>query len=115
MDTLDTLDTLLAVRELLDNPDNWTTKYFARNRQGNAINPLADEARCWCLLGAWQKVRQEVSINQTSAAGIALFPVLQASTSWFNDNHSHAYVMRALDRAISYHAMQSMQPANVRG
>lgn len=51
-----TVPVLRAMRDLLSNPDAWTQGVLARDFIGSEIEPLADEARCWCLIGAICKV-----------------------------------------------------------
>lgn len=92
-------DALRAAREKISTPEKWTQGAYARDAGGNAVRAAADDAVCWCALGAI------VSLNifpadREEAAG-ALYKVVP-EVSVFNDKpgRTHAEVMAVFAKAI---------------
>ena len=42
----------MTVAELLDSPEKWTKRAFAKDADGRHVNEQSDRAVCWCLAGA---------------------------------------------------------------
>lgn len=47
---------LQALQELFSVPGTWTTRFLARNKFGENVNPRSSNAVCWCFFGGIQKV-----------------------------------------------------------
>lgn len=45
----------MKIYELLDSPEKWTKKYYARDKAGYSTNSCDNYACCWCLVGAAMK------------------------------------------------------------
>lgn len=100
-------DILRAARGLLADPDRWTTKAYARAKDGRLARPEGAEAVCWCAFGALAKVGS----NEWSHPGgllrrsaRALFNDLPTGV---NDQRGHADVLAMYDRAIELAEAQS--------
>lgn len=50
-------ETLRGVIDLVDSDDKWTDGAYARNKVEQEVDPLDEEAKSWCTLGAVQRVR----------------------------------------------------------
>lgn len=59
------LDVLKGAREILSDPEKWTTHVSAQNGLGDPVPPLSANAVCWCAVGAIQKVAGERDDNDT--------------------------------------------------
>lgn len=42
----------MKIKDLLDSPEKWTKRAFARDKTGGVVSEFSDDAVCWCLLGA---------------------------------------------------------------
>lgn len=96
---------LIAVRKLIEKPENWTQGTYARNKDGETVSTYSSDAVCFCLSGAITRACfcNRLLVRETIAKEAAKFttdpdisPVPQ-----FNDTHSHAKVLALLDRLIS--------------
>lgn len=87
-------DQLEAVYRLIGKEDRWTTEDSAKDANGNAVNPLSDEACRWCLDGAFERCGLS-SFDSEKALGLP-----QHETPVFNDSHTHAEVLELLTTAI---------------
>lgn len=96
----------MKMRDLLDSPDKWTKGAYARNAAGNECLPIADEACCWCLRGAF--IRCYADTKTGEAAGRKLLVALNAlddkykgRITMFNDNPSTTFedIRRLLELA----------------
>jgi hypothetical protein len=99
------LDVLIAGRELLADPKNWTQRTLARNKAGDAVpDPWDPKATCFCSLGAVHKV---------VGKGTHLLPLKSKvrellhqavprhdNVVFFNDRSTHTEVLDLWDRAI---------------
>ena len=92
---------LRAARELITNPEHWTTGVLSRDEAGGFVTPRSPHAVCWCVLGACQKVGVPgalITIAQT------LLPECFSAiteVSLINDNDGHQAVLDLLDAAIA--------------
>jgi hypothetical protein len=94
------LDLLTAGQNLIRDPQHWTQKAFARTKEGHAVNELEPKAVCFCTLGALFKANQGGSGQTCEDAFRILHQVIPpGGIPMFNDNHTHAEVMAAFDRA----------------
>lgn len=101
---MDTLETLKAIKALIEDSNRWTQKIGARNRKGMHVNAADPKAVCWCVAGAHLRVTGEYRMSE-SAAWQA---IESASSRLFNfhainvnDIIGHAAVMQVLDAAIA--------------
>lgn len=92
-------DTLLATRDMLDEPKAWTQKASARDFQGNPVHATAEEAVSHDLFGAIV-----VSAESHKARELTLMflldcvPEMSKGLTWFNDNHTKDVVLCAIER-----------------
>jgi hypothetical protein len=92
-------DILRAARGKIERPENWTRDAEARNYYGDRVDRYDPDAVCWCLLGALGSVSPfEVEIRWS--AEDVLERVIDDNVPDFNDSHTHAEVLDALDEAI---------------
>lgn len=94
-------DVVREVRNLLADPDRWTQGDFAQNAMGDAVPAWANEAVCWCLVGAIEKVCDE----SEDVTEYEIETALRDFSGWdpissFNDNNPHAQVVTMLDRFL---------------
>lgn len=106
-------DQLEAVYRLIEKPEAWTQRAFARNDGDQTIDDeydcndegraLSDEecathpdARCWCLYGAAYKTGIDDDLGFTRALGMKVLH----EVSDFNDSHTHGEVLDLLKSAI---------------
>lgn len=96
---MDTLATLLKMREILADPSAWTKNVAARNAIDNVVHPASARAVCWCLEGALAKAGG--CTNDDYQTFRRLITGTRAMSE-FNDDPAttHADVLAALDRAI---------------
>lgn len=99
-------ETLVAAKNLISNPDNWTQEAVARDSHGADTYSLNTDAVCWCSIGALHKVTKNNSLVITSAAKHLRFVLEQEHKDYdgiahFNDSHTHAEVMAFWNKAIA--------------
>lgn len=117
---MDVLSTLQAMRCLLDDPKHWTQGTKARDSCGQARDSRSGDAKCWCLLGAFEAVggppKEGFRRGQEREAGVADFILGKAAGSdllpvfgkaagsallpVLNDTRSYRQVLVSLDHAI---------------
>lgn len=103
-------ETLIAAKALIDTPDKWTTKGFARDAKGTLLHwgDNWETATCWCSAGAIYAVDTD-QVSAVREFARAVLPKVDAN--WddelldklvgdWNDNHTHEEVMAAFDKAI---------------
>jgi len=54
---MQTHEILTAAADLLDKPGAWTQGVFALDSEGNETYSAGDDAVCWCVLGALNRVK----------------------------------------------------------
>jgi hypothetical protein len=96
------LETLKAARQLISDPAKWTQGDFARDADGNEVNPNNDLATCYCSFGAIQFVNKESTWITASRHldGLCLSK-FGISLDVFNDTHTHVEVLALFDAAIA--------------
>ena len=94
---------LVAARKLISKPKSWTQGTYARTGDRLAAEIDGDKAHCWCLIGAIRAVDPDNSEEALDWLRATLRHEYGEfiSISHFNDTHSHAEVLRALDLAIA--------------
>lgn len=53
---MDVATVLNAAADLIEPEGCWTQGAYARHENGNPIGPMEDNATCWCLSGAIQRI-----------------------------------------------------------
>lgn len=103
-----TLETLKAARELISDPDRWTTKASARDAEGRHVHACDPDAVSWCALGAIVRsvgTRDDLHDNDyASNAAIRLSNALTRDDSrvaTVNDEQGHAAILALFDKAIA--------------
>lgn len=105
------VETLQGMRDLLVEPRRWTQGSRARNARGEDTNPIGEDAVCWCIVGAYQRiatkeVREDIYDDlRADAVGKYLeIEVLRESAltnPWsFNDLRTHSEVIAIIDAAL---------------
>jgi len=93
---------LQAALALISAPAKWTKEHVARDAHGNPVKPTDERAKCFCMVGAIQRVSAEASAD---AYGQAITIVRKACGSEsifeFNDWHGHKAVLTCLRRSIA--------------
>jgi len=91
---------LEKAKNLIRNPDNWTTEKYARDANGVSVNPKSPEACKFCVLGAIMNI-QGVNCDDLDYVSRILYKATgYLNISSFNDSHTHKQVLELLDKAI---------------
>lgn len=101
--TVDSFEILTKAKDKIANPENWTKKRTARNKNGIGVSVTSSEAVCWCSVGAIEYVwmingalldefRNCIDLLEKVIGG--------RGVGHFNDSHTHTEVMEAFDKAI---------------
>ena len=92
-------EVLRAARELITPEGAWIQHQLARSADGRHLAGYEPGAVCFCARGAMQKVWNDWSFYPP---GIEyLNKVVGMDIARFNNNHSHAEVLDAFDRAAA--------------
>ncbi len=54
---------LTGMRELLARPEQWTQEELAKDEHGKGADAMGARASCWCIVGAANRARYELSIE----------------------------------------------------
>jgi hypothetical protein len=95
------LETLKAARQLITDPAKWTQGVAARNRLGVSIDPLAEDAFCFCSIGAIRNVVAEDHYTFERASDALRSHSPTGVIAGYNDTHTHAEVIALFDAAIA--------------
>lgn len=99
----DALTVLREARELISDPKRWTRGAFARDVEGTRVRSAADEAVCWCAIGAYNRAaggtKQLEAFRLLQRASDDLFG--KDDPAEVNDEMDHAAVLRMFDAAIA--------------
>lgn len=98
---MDTKENLIAARKLIEKPENWTKRYYARNKEQEEVPVLSRDAVCFCSIGALAKASGEGLGVEGNDAYQALARRMGVSVSRFNDTHTHVEVLAKFDEAIA--------------
>lgn len=104
-----TSEILTQAKQLISDPDHWTTGWYARDSAGEKIHPTQNGATCFCSMGAVYRVvghcaQAPESTSAFSALASAIDP--QKHNGYyncipvFNDFATHKEVMEMWDTAI---------------
>ena len=96
----ETKQTLINAKALISDPKKWTQGASARTACGAETLTKSHEAVCFCSIGAIARVSTHHTFTNNA---IDVFKKANdiPYISTFNDNHSHADVMEAFDKAIA--------------
>lgn len=91
---------------LIENVENWTTRYDARDATGHPVSCIDADAKSFCALGAIGKIRPECEDNDYPAEMKHLRAALkEINGSWwisqYNDTHTHEEVKALFRIAIA--------------
>lgn len=94
---------LRAQKALIDTPEKWTGRVFARDAAGNPIQLDSPKAVCFCSSGALRLSPMNFpgSALIFGAAVDFLRRAMRGSITVFNDTKGHKAVISAWDRAIA--------------
>ena len=110
------VEVLTKARELISDPAKWTQGASAKNRDGKVVGLMSDDAECFCLIGAIDRITLdgEDADNDTAWAGAEAYRLTRdaiggGAISEWNDEpkRTHADVISALDAAIEKAKAQS--------
>ncbi len=96
---MNTLEILKAARELIAQPEHWTTEGCARDKNGLTTDCLLPEAFSFCSFGAVYRVTGGDNALLDKAERV-LDRHMNGNLVPFNDRHSHSEVLAAWDKAI---------------
>lgn len=113
-------DLLLAAKELINSPEKWTMKVFARNKIEFEVDPTSFGACKWCAVGAVIHEAKRLKADEESA----LVFLRRATKDWgihgaagsppiLNDRGNHAEVMKMFDRAIELAKLKENESATI--
>lgn len=99
------LDTLKAVRELINTRDKWTQQVYARNKTGTSVDERSLEVTCFCLVGALRRIVNPYTNNYTLKLYNDVYRILSTnakkySLTDFNDRATYEEVISLLDSTI---------------
>ncbi len=109
-------DELVAAKALVDTPDKWVKRFFARNSEGTPCPPTDRDAVCFCLLGAlshvkgmkidrWQTPHESANLMAEVIQGEPTDPQRPLMgynvVTNFNDKAQHAEMLEMLDKSIA--------------
>ena len=106
------LDILKAGRELLSDPNRWTKRTLARDKNGHATDVYDAKATCFCSLGAMHRAALHKGADldtryriqdRLTASVKALYPRHPSLIYVFNDSSSttHDQILAVWDHAIA--------------
>lgn len=98
------LEILQGTRKLLEDPERWTARRWAKDDQGNGCIPTDPHAACWCLEGAMRKVSYEQRVETPGyleAVNALKEPCLTKKNDDLYDDNDHPALMAWIDRAIA--------------
>jgi hypothetical protein len=92
---------------LIEKPEAWTRREYARNATGAVVGPGSPDATCWCALGAVAHVGNSPGGAWSGGAWSALNRAAESTghgrsvAVYLNDNGTHADVLDMFRRAIA--------------
>lgn len=103
------LEVLKAARELLSEPKRWTQHATARTTGGIPTDPKDPNAITWDATGAIDKFCTS-TLQVINVVGIVTDAINNPSMADLNDNHHHADVLAAFDKAIATLQADASEP-----
>lgn len=94
-------EVLVGMRQLLDKPENWTQRAFARDHREVGVSAWSLFACKFCLMGASFKVAN--SLPRAHATTLYLANLVEDAIADWQDNpaRTHAEILQLLDKAIA--------------
>ncbi|MCY4655176.1 MAG: hypothetical protein OXC95_18685 [Dehalococcoidia bacterium] len=106
--------TVQQSRSLITNSSSRTTKALARDKEGNAVNPLSKAATCWCAKGAVMKTAFELALHRANASLLSDLAIARLNSaavrisgdpekvaSDINDSEGHSRTLDMFDAALT--------------
>jgi hypothetical protein len=98
------VDTIIVARDLIKTPNKWTQRAFARDANGDNVDPSDSRAFCFCILGALLKASRITGCSSTLAVSHVKSSLCYDNRSIFafNDDplRTHDEVIEVLDYGI---------------
>lgn len=100
---------LRAAKALIDTPQKWTQRAFAKTADGALTTYTAEDAACFCSAGAIFRVVGDAEPRERACLDAlgATMGTHRLDIPKFNDTRTHAEVMAAWDAAIAAAEAQS--------
>lgn len=99
---------LTDVRKLIELPMRWTVGTRGKTEDGRNVAPKDRDAIAWCILGAGEKVNKKPPPNSKYYMGVDMmlsralgFNNPHEVAQW-NNNSTHAEVIRRIDKRIQH-------------
>lgn len=93
------LDTLIAARNKIKRPENWTRGTIARDEYGHPVNAWSRKARSWCANGAI--IATDAPIDTIERCLRRIEDEMDENITSFNDHNDHGTVLAVFDKAIA--------------
>ncbi len=99
-----TLELLEKARELIADPNRWTTEVHSRDSAGRPVHPTSGQASCWCISGAIWKCSDD---DEYLAGKVWDELVIEAGEKGFetppdaNDYGGHDVILSVIDATIA--------------
>lgn len=99
---------LKEIRKLIENPENWTKRFYARDKFDREVYDVSEEACKWCLLGAINRImRSKENYKNYLVVILILENAIRSITNHynivkFNDDPktTHEDILNLLDKCI---------------
>jgi hypothetical protein len=94
---------LRRARALIAEQSGWTRGVLSRTASGRPVTWHAEDARCWCAVGALHRAAYDLVGDIERAAEIAdaaLAASFPPNLTWINDTQGHDAVLRLFDQAL---------------
>ena len=95
------LEVLIAAKALLSDPTKWTQGVFARNSDGDEVDPDDSTAVCWCATGAVRKIAGDDVDHILDRLKNSIPSRFVATIPFVNDGPGYDAVMEMYDIAIA--------------
>lgn len=116
-----TSEILIEAKKLIKNPDNWIKYARAKTtKHGLGVDPLDEQATCFCAVGAVQKIKNcdvdtAYSCQEANLLSECLPKTFHLHRIWsFNDNFktTHNQIIQVFNKAIRLAIKQESQEKN---
>lgn len=94
------LNLLKRARERISSPANWTHGFLARDVTGQECHASADEAVCWCAMGALRASGGRLNSEEGDLLHDVARDLFNKHVFGANDSLGHTAALRIYDRAI---------------
>lgn len=97
-----TSEALKKAKAIIANPAKWTRAAFARDEEGNSVDPSYEKATCFCSWGALMKIDSVEPFDVSKALRKLDASSPERGIVYQNDNTYHDKVMAIWDAAIKH-------------